>query len=88
MRRGLGATVAVDGDPFVALFSESTARALVTVAEDDLDRLTGSALEHDVPCTVLGEVTEDATLTVLDVLSVPLPELRHASESTLPALFD
>ena len=45
-------------------------------------------MAHGVPCTVLGEVTEDPTLTVLDVLSVPLPELRAASEATLPALFD
>jgi phosphoribosylformylglycinamidine synthase len=88
LRRDRGATVAVEGDPFVALFSESTARALITVAEDDLDRITGLALAHGVPCTVLGEVTEDPTLTVLDVLSVPLPELRAASEATLPALFD
>jgi phosphoribosylformylglycinamidine synthase len=87
LRRGLGATVAVDGDPFVALFSESTARALVTVGEDDLDRLTALAEERGVPCVTLGEVTDDPTLTVLDVLTVPLSELRTASESTLPALF-
>jgi phosphoribosylformylglycinamidine synthase subunit PurL len=88
LRRDRGATVAVEGDPFVALFSESTARAVITVAEDDLDRLTDLALAHGVPCTVLGEVSEDPTLTVLDVLAVPLPELRAASEGTLPALFD
>jgi phosphoribosylformylglycinamidine synthase subunit PurL len=88
LRRNLGATVAVDGDPFVALFSESTARALVTVGEDDLDRLTALAEERGVPCATLGEVTGDPTLTVLDVLDVPLAELREASESTLPALFD
>ena len=37
---------------------------------------------------VLGEVTDQPTLTVVDVLSVPLAELRTAFESTLPALFD
>ena len=88
LRRGRGATVAVEGDPFVALFSESTARALVTVGEDDLDRLTALAEERGVPCVTLGEVTDDSVLTVLDVLTVPLAELRDASESTLPALFD
>jgi phosphoribosylformylglycinamidine synthase len=88
LRRGRGATVTVDGDPFVALFSESTARALVSVGEDDLDRLTALAEEHEVPCVTLGEVTDGADLTVLDVLTVPLAELREASESTLPALFD
>ncbi|HEY7101755.1 MAG TPA: phosphoribosylformylglycinamidine synthase subunit PurL [Mycobacteriales bacterium] len=88
LRRDRGATVAVDGDPFVALFSESTARAVVSVAEDDLDRLAELADEHGVPCLALGEVTEQPTLTVVDVLSVPLADLRTASESTLPALFD
>jgi phosphoribosylformylglycinamidine synthase II len=88
LRRDRGATVAVPGDPFVALFSESTARAVVSVAEDDLDRLTGVADELGVPCLVLGEVTEQPALTVMDVLSVPLAELRTAAESTLPALFD
>jgi phosphoribosylformylglycinamidine synthase len=88
LRRDRGATVAVDGDPFVALFSESTARAVVSVADDDLDRLAELADEHGVPCLVLGEVTEQPTLTVVDVLSVPLADLRTASESTLPALFD
>ena len=88
LRRGRGATVAVDGDPFVALFSESTARAVVSVAEDDLDRLAELADEQGVPCLVLGEVTDQPTLTVVDVLSVPLADLRTASESTLPALFD
>jgi phosphoribosylformylglycinamidine synthase subunit PurL len=88
LRRDRGATVAVDGDPFVALFSESTARAVVSVAEDDLDRLAELADEHGVPCVVLGEVTDQPALTVVDVLSVALAELRTASESTLPALFD
>jgi len=88
LRRDRGATVAVDGDPFVALFSESTARAVVSVAEDDLDRLAELADEQGVPCLVLGEVTDQPTLTVVDVLSVPLADLRTASESTLPALFD
>jgi hypothetical protein len=37
---------------------------------------------------VLGEVTDQPALTVVDVLSVPLAELRAAAESTLPALFD
>jgi phosphoribosylformylglycinamidine synthase len=87
LRHDLGVRVAI-GDPFVQLFSESAARALVTVAEGDLDRLTALATRHDVPLTRLGEVTADATLTVDGVLAVPLAELREAHESTLPRLFD
>jgi phosphoribosylformylglycinamidine synthase subunit PurL len=88
LRRDRGASVAVEGDPFVALWSESTARALVTVTEDDLDRLLQAAEDAGVPATVLGEVTDDPTLTVLDVLTVPLPALHQASDTTLPTLFD
>ena len=39
LRHKVGASLALQGDPFVALFSESTARALVTVPAGD-DRLT------------------------------------------------
>src|SRR5205823_3960492 len=39
--RGIGATVGLPGDvePFVALFSESTARAIVACADADVDRM-------------------------------------------------
>ena len=83
LRGGLGARVALDGDPFVALFSESTARALVTVAPDDEQRL----VDLGYPCARLGEVGGDA-LVVDGVLDLPLGELRAAHEGTLPALFD
>ena len=79
---------AVAGDPFVQLFSESTARALVAVAPADVDRLAAVAAEHGVPLTRLGEVTADPALAVEDVLAVPLAELRAAHEATLPRLFD
>jgi phosphoribosylformylglycinamidine synthase len=88
LRHDRGVRVRVDGDPFVQLFSESTARALVTVAAADLDRLIALAGGHGVPLTRLGEVTADATLTVDGVLTVPLAELREAHEATLPRLFD
>ena len=56
------------------------------------DEWTGSprcAPARGLPCTVLGEVDRrQPTLTVQDVLTVPLAELRAASEPTLPALFD
>jgi phosphoribosylformylglycinamidine synthase len=87
LRHDRGVRVRVDGDPFVQLFSESTARALVTVAEADVDRLAAAAAGHGVPLTRLGVVTAEAELTVEDVLAVPLAELREAHESTLPRLF-
>jgi phosphoribosylformylglycinamidine synthase len=51
--------------------------------EDEFARLCAA---HGVPATVLGETGGD-TLTVEAAFEVPLPELRHAWESTLPALF-
>ncbi len=88
LRAGLGASVTVAGDPFTALFSESTARVVVSVRPASLDTVTAMAERHGVPLTRLGEVTADPTLTVDGVLSVPLAELREAYESTLPRLFD
>ena len=55
LRHGVGATVAVDGDPFVALFSESAARAVVTVRPDDADRLAELAGHHGVPLDPVGD---------------------------------
>ena len=85
LRHGVGATVAVTGDPFVALFAESTGRVLVTVPEADAGRLEDLAARHALEATGLGR-TGGATLTVEGVLEVPLTELRDAWTSTLPAV--
>ena len=74
------------GDPFTALFSESAARAVVSVTPGREDEFAQLCAAHGVPATVLGETGGD-TLTVEAAFEVPLPELRQAWESTLPALF-
>jgi phosphoribosylformylglycinamidine synthase subunit PurL len=84
MLRGVGATVSVGDDAFVALFSESAARALVTVRPDDLGALEELAGSLGVPLTRLGETGGDA-LTVDGVLSIPIAELRETWSATLPA---
>jgi phosphoribosylformylglycinamidine synthase len=81
---GVGATVSVLGDPFVALFSESTARALVTTA--DPDAVLALAASHGVPARAIGQ-TGGAALTIQGLFEVGLDELRTGSEQTLPALF-
>jgi phosphoribosylformylglycinamidine synthase len=68
----------------VALFSESAARAVVTVAPEDEERLFELAAEHGVPITSLGETRGDA-LAFEGVFEVPLEELRGAWTRTLPA---
>ena len=83
---GIGVRVALATDPFVALFSESTARAVVTCPDAALDRLTELAADHDVPMARLGRCGGDA-LAVDGQFSIGLEELRAAAESTLPDLF-
>jgi phosphoribosylformylglycinamidine synthase len=84
--RGVGATVAVGADPFPTLFAESTARALVTCADDKVDRLLELADAAGVPVSRLGR-TGGEILSVDRLFDVDLDELRAAHEGTLPALF-
>ncbi len=91
LRRGIGASVAIGGDPFVALFSESVARAVVAVRPDRLDDLVARAAAYGVPVARLG-TTGGAALAVTATGSgvgfeVGLDDLRAAHEATLPALF-
>ncbi|HET7899817.1 MAG TPA: phosphoribosylformylglycinamidine synthase subunit PurL, partial [Candidatus Nanopelagicales bacterium] len=50
LRHGVGATIDAPAalDPFVFLFSESTARAIVTAAPEQVERVTALAREHGV----------------------------------------
>jgi phosphoribosylformylglycinamidine synthase subunit PurL len=85
---GQGARVSLPGqDPFVALFSESTARVLVTVAPEAAEAFLAAAAEAGVPAQRLGEVGGPA-LEIAGVGELPLAELRTAWEGTLPALFE
>ena len=49
LRHGVGATVSLLGDPFVGLFSESAARAIVTVPPDRLEAFLTMAASLGVP---------------------------------------
>ena len=77
---------AATGDPFVALFSESVARAVVSVPADRVADLEARASAYGVPVTRLG-TTGGESLAVQGILEVGLDELRTAHEGTLPALF-
>ncbi|MBJ7358587.1 MAG: phosphoribosylformylglycinamidine synthase subunit PurL [Nocardioides sp.] len=85
----LGVTVdlaEVHEDPFVALFSESAGRVLVTVPTADESRLVDLADRHGVPLTRLGE-TGGHSIDVAGQFAVPLSLVRDAWSSTLPAAF-
>jgi phosphoribosylformylglycinamidine synthase len=88
LRHGIGARVdladVAGGDAFLALFSESAARAVVSVSPEDEERLLELAAEHGVPITSLGETGGDS-LAITGVFDVPLEELRTAWTLTLPA---
>ncbi len=87
LRDGVGVTVRLAGqDPFVALFSESAARAVVTVPADGVAQLLTMAEALGVPAASIG-VTGGSTLELEGWFDVPLDELRGAWTTTLPAMF-
>src|SRR4051812_1189820 len=71
---GVGARVQLTPDPFVALFSESTARAVVTCADADVDRLLSLAADTGVETARLGR-TGGAALRLVGRVSVGGREL-------------
>ena len=90
LRNGVGARVRLpdDLDPFVTLFSESTARAVITVPKGHEAAMRALCEEHGVNWVPLGIV--DAQCDGIDfdgLFTLPLAELREASETTLPARF-
>jgi phosphoribosylformylglycinamidine synthase II len=86
LRGGRGARVQLSGDPFIALFSESAARAIVAVPAGETHRLSELAAAHGVPCEELGVTGGDA-LDIADCFAVEISALREASDGTFPALF-
>ncbi len=90
LRNNIGATVCLPAgtDPFVWLFSESTARTLVAMPPENARRFTQICETRGVPVTPLGVVDSvQRTLEVEGQFVVPLSELRQAHQQTLPALF-
>jgi phosphoribosylformylglycinamidine synthase len=85
---GANITLPEGMNPFVALFSESTARALVSVPRGHEKAFTALCSQHGLPATVIGSV--DGRSRALDVrgqFTISLDELRAAWTATLPALF-
>jgi phosphoribosylformylglycinamidine synthase subunit PurL len=102
LRFGVGATVSLDVlterdgvTPFEALFSESTARALVAVPRGEESKLVDACVARGVPVLKIGETgTEPGAvaesgeaLEVAGLFTVPLSEADAAFRGTLPAVF-
>jgi len=90
LRRGVGATVALPStvSPFIALFAESTARAVVAVPRGHEKAFTALCEENGQPVTAIGVVNGDSgALEIRDLFTVPLAELREARTGTLERYF-
>ena len=83
-RHGVGVHVELE-DPFLDLFSESSARAMVVVAEDRHDEFVSLAEKHGVELGSIGRTGGDA-FEVAGQFRVPLAELRADWQATLPAV--
>ncbi|GAA4065755.1 phosphoribosylformylglycinamidine synthase subunit PurL [Actinomadura miaoliensis] len=93
LRGGLGAQITLPGDPFVSLFSESVARAVVAVRPGSEGRLAALCEAAGVPVTQLG-VTGGDSLHISargadgqpqELFSIPLAELRETHEHIVPS---
>jgi phosphoribosylformylglycinamidine synthase II len=96
LRHGVGVSVSLDAvtardgvTPFAALFSESTARVLVTVAPEREAELVAAAEAAGVPVVSLGTTGGDAVEVSFgtDAFTLELDAAREAHEGTLPRLF-
>ncbi|GAB3593061.1 phosphoribosylformylglycinamidine synthase subunit PurL [Angustibacter peucedani] len=98
LRYGVGARVWLDElcerdgiDPFVALFSESTARVVVSVPRSEEVRFTDMCSARGVAHLRIGVVDVGEGEPALDVqgqFTLPLGELREIHEATLPSVFE
>ncbi len=89
LRGGRGARISLPAglDPFVALFSESSARAVVAVSPANAAAFERLASESGVPLARVG-VTGGDVLDIDGQFSVSVEELRAASSAVLSGIFD
>ncbi len=91
LRADTGARIVLPegADPFVALFSESTARAVVSVARSEEVRFTDMCTARGLPHVRIGVVdTLVPELEVQGQFRIPLRELRSAWSSAMPRRFE
>ena len=86
LRKRVGARITIDGDPFVALFSETPGRVVVVVSQGHRDEFLALAASHRIVTHHLG-VTGGAALVVADNFEIQLSELAEAHQGTFPRLF-
>ncbi|GAA4283270.1 phosphoribosylformylglycinamidine synthase subunit PurL [Brevibacterium daeguense] len=97
LRYGVGARVWLDEvrerdgiDLFTALFSESTARAIVAVPRSEEVRFKDMCTARRFPFARIGMTDvgeEQPELELVDHFTIPVSELRETHEATLPKFF-
>ncbi|HEX2463178.1 MAG TPA: AIR synthase related protein, partial [Thermoanaerobaculia bacterium] len=87
--RGLGAHLALDGDP-LSLFSETQARAVIAVAPQDADRVLALAAEIGVPAREIGVIGGDRLEVVIggEAIQLEVERLRTVWSTALPRALD
>jgi phosphoribosylformylglycinamidine synthase II len=83
---GVPGLLGLPGDGFAALFSESAARAVVTVRPQRAAEFAALAAGLGVPAALIGTVSGDA-LDVTGEFEIPLAELSRVWRDALPAIF-
>jgi len=86
-RNGLGADVILPGDPFVALFSESTGRVLISCDPSNREAVEALATQCALPLTQLGTV-RDSNQLVTDQFTLKVDEVRAAWQVVIPQALD
>ena len=87
-RAWLGEIRERDGvDQTAALFSESTARVIVSVGREDDVKFMGLCEARGIPVLRIGVTDDSGELQIQDVADFQLAELRAAWSATLPELF-
>ena len=85
LRRGLGVSLTLPaGDPTVQLFSESAARALVSLAGSSYARFAAICAEEGVEVHRLGEVISDPVIDIVGQFIVDLGEVRARWAAAIP----
>ncbi|GIN41745.1 phosphoribosylformylglycinamidine synthase subunit PurL [Heyndrickxia oleronia] len=84
---GLGAEVILDGNPVVALFSETQSRFIVSVKEEDKEQFEAS-VDHSY---LIGRVTGDEKLLIKDtshkvIIEADVHECEQAWKGAIPCL--
>jgi phosphoribosylformylglycinamidine synthase II len=85
LQGGLGVSVSLpEGEPSVMLFSESPARAIVSLSGADYREFKELCQEHGVPVARIGEVIDHGEFEVNGLFSLPCEEIERAWRRPIP----